>query len=498
MNLSILLLDLLNINEVIEAIKMKSNKKFYSWTDRCFVGYMQKLLLLGFIVIFSKSLLAQDKQINFFVDHAQYRLQDDYVYLEVYYSISRQSFTFVQAENGLQATGIIKTYVSQNDKKILLDSLIINDFIKSKNDVTPSQRFADVSMIQIKQGNYLLNSSFLDLNSGQTATQYDSLYLKPYNKNVLALSDIELANSIVPQPERVNKFDKNGLRVLPNASKIYGTGLDKLSFYAEAYNLSFDDVAKASPYHLIYYILDQQGKTYKEYKGHAQKKPGTSCIIHGAMDVSDLPSGFYIFKIIVTDEYTGQIAESSKLFNVYKIEDFIASNVEKSKNIDKDAANEFDLMNEDELNEYFGPIRYLCSKDEAKIFTKLDINGKRNFLKSFWKLRDPDPSTAVNEKKIQFSQLIEYANSNFSMSSKPGWKSDRGRILLIYGKPDEIERNPLGPHYKEHEIWRYYNVEGGVEFVFVDIRSVRDLELVHSTHSKEIHDEDWEDRYLKY
>ncbi|UCE07481.1 MAG: hypothetical protein JSW07_05450, partial [bacterium] len=160
---------------------------------------MQKLLILAFILTFS--IFAQDQQINFFIDHAQYRLQDDYVYLEVYYSISRQSFKFEQVEEGFQAGGIIKTYISQHNKKMLLDSLFIQDFVKSKDEISSTQRFAQVSMIQIKQGNYLLSSSFFDLNSKKTVTQEDSLYLKSFGLPDLALSDIELANSIIPQKE---------------------------------------------------------------------------------------------------------------------------------------------------------------------------------------------------------------------------------------------------------------------------------------------------------
>ncbi len=472
--------------------------KLFRSGGKCIFLCMQMLLILASILIFSSSIFAQDQQINFFIDHAQYRLQDDYVYLEVYYSISRQSFKFEQVEEGFQAGGIIKTYISQHNKKMLLDSLFIQDFVKSKDEISSTQRFAQVSMIQIKQGNYLLSSSFFDLSSKKTVTQEDSLYLKSFGLPDLALSDIELANSIIPQKERINKFDKNGLRVMPNASRIYGTGLNELSFYAEAYNLSFENNAKESTYHSIYHILDQQGKTVKEYVGQPKKKPGKSCIIYGALDISDLPSGFYIFKIIVKDDFTDQIAESTKMFNVYKSDDFIASKKTTSITAEKLLEDEFIKMNKDELNEYFDQIRYITLKEEKKIFKKLNVNGKRNFLQNFWRLRDPDPETLLNEKKIEYFQFLDYANKNFSVSNRPGWKTDRGRILLIYGQPDEIERFPSSPIYRAYQIWRYYNVEGGVEFIFVDIRSIRDFQLVHSTHSKEVHDYEWRDRYLKF
>ena len=477
---------------------MVSSIKLFSSAGRYIFLFLQKLLIIVLVSTVPSSIFGQDQKNIFFIDHAQYRLQDDYVYLEVYYSISRQSFTFKQVEQGFQASGIIKIYILQNSIKMLLDSLIIQDFVKSKNEISSTQRFAQASMIQIKEGNYLLSSSFFDSNSKEIVTQEDSLYLKSYNLHDLALSDIELANSIISQKERINKFDKNGLRIMPNASRIYGTGLNELSFYAEAYNLSFEGSAKESTYHSIYQILDQQGKTVKEYVGQPKKKPGKSCIIYGTLDISDLSSGFYILKIIITDDFTEQIGESSKTFNVYKIEDFIASQKTFSKPEEKLAEDEFNKMNEEELNKYFDQIRYITLKDDNKIFKKLDVNGKRNFIQNFWRLKDPDPETLINAKKIEYSQFLEYANENFSVGNKPGWKTDLGRILLIYGQPDEIERFPSSPNYRSYQIWRYYILEGGVEFVFVDIRSIRDFELVHSTHSKEIHDDEWQDRYLKF
>jgi len=462
------------------------------------INYKLKLLIiLALTFLISFCVFGQNQKIEFFVDHAQFRLQQNYVYLEIYYSITRKNLSFKQADDGYHALGKIKTYLKKGDMSLLVDSLLIQDFVKSIDQISPTQRFAEVSAIQVEEGNYVLTSQFTDLVSNQTVDFSDSLKITSFAENQLEISDIELANSISQQNERELKFDKNGLRVVPNASKTYGPGLNKLYFYAEAYNFNVAGKAAGSSYHVDYLIINEKEAKIQEVTGQPKMKPGSSSIINGALDVGYLPSGVYSFKIVVTDDFATQTAASEKNFYIYKIEDFISTPIVKQdqKLTQKD---KFETMPEDSLNLHFEMTQYILSREDKAIFKKLDVNGKRNFLRNFWRENDPDPSTPINERKVQYYQLLDYADKNFSMSKKQGWKTDRARVMLIYGQPDEVERHPSSPGQKDYQIWYYYEIEGGIQFVFVDIRSVRNFELVHSTQRNEVHDYDWRERYLKY
>ena len=465
-------------------------KKFQS-------GIILLAAVLCSISILSGDIFAKDQKMKFFVDHAQFRLQQNYVYLEIYYSIARQNLSYKKAEDGYHALGKIKTYIKKGESSMLVDSLFVEDFVKARNEISPTQRFAEMSAIQIEQGDYLLKTQFTDLVSSQTIEINDSLKITSFPEDRLELSNIELANSIDLEKEKQLKFDKNGLRVVPNASKTFGTGLAQLFFYAEAYNLETNGEAQGSSYHLNYFIFDANGKKIHEVCGKSKTKPGVSSIINGSLDVGFLPSGFYTLKIALTDDFTGQIAESQKNFYIYKIEDFITR--KKTEQYEQaDQKDEFETMTEDTLNLHFQMAQYITSQEDKVIFKHLDINGKRNFLRNFWKEHDPDLATPINEKKIQYYHLLDYANKNFSVGKKPGWKTDRARVLLIYGQPNEVERQPSSPGQKAYEIWYYYELEGGIQFVFVDLRSIHDYELVHSTQQNEVHDDEWKERYLKY
>ncbi|MDD5541961.1 MAG: GWxTD domain-containing protein [Acidobacteriia bacterium] len=135
---------------------------------------------------------------------------------------------------------------------------------------------------------------------------------------------------------------------------------------------------------------------------------------------------------------------------------------------------------------------YIIMDEERKAFKKLTTDEERdNFIEQFWLRRDPTPDTVENEYKEEHYRRIEYANEHFS-SGIPGWKSDRGRIYIMYGKPDEIDSHPSGGSYDRpieegggststypFEIWRYRYIE--------DIGNEVMLEFVDTTMSGEYH-----------
>src|SRR6267378_3921387 len=129
-------------------------------------------------------------------------------------------------------------------------------------------------------------------------------------------------------------------------------------------------------------------------------------------------------------------------------------------------------------------VAYVITDEERKAFKKLQTDEERErFIEEFWRRRDPDPDTDENEFKEEYYERIAYANEHFA-SGIPGWKTDRGRIWIMYGKPDERETHPMGGNYERpsyegggqtttypFETWFYRYLPGvgsGVEIEFVD------------------------------
>src|SRR5438477_1450377 len=129
-------------------------------------------------------------------------------------------------------------------------------------------------------------------------------------------------------------------------------------------------------------------------------------------------------------------------------------------------------------------VAYIITDEERKAFKKLQTDDERErFIEEFWRRRDPDPDTDENEYREEYYERIAYANEHFA-SGIPGWKTDRGRIWIMYGKPDETESHPSGGAYNREsyegggststypfERWFYRYLPGvgsGIEIEFVD------------------------------
>ncbi len=127
---------------------------------------------------------------------------------------------------------------------------------------------------------------------------------------------------------------------------------------------------------------------------------------------------------------------------------------------------------------------WIISDEERAAFKQLSNDEERDqFIEAFWQRRDPTPDTEENEYKEEHYQRIAYANEHFA-AGIPGWKTDRGRIYIMYGKADEVESHPSGGTYQRpmeegggetstfpFEQWRYRYLEGiGQEVIieFVD------------------------------
>lgn len=129
-------------------------------------------------------------------------------------------------------------------------------------------------------------------------------------------------------------------------------------------------------------------------------------------------------------------------------------------------------------------VRWIITDEELSAFKKLSNNSERDqFIEQFWQRRDPTPDTAENEFKEEHYRRIAYANEHFA-AGIPGWRTDRGRIYVMYGKPDSIDSHPMGGPYQRpaeegggetetfpFEVWRYRYLEGigqEIEIEFVD------------------------------
>jgi GWxTD domain-containing protein len=146
-------------------------------------------------------------------------------------------------------------------------------------------------------------------------------------------------------------------------------------------------------------------------------------------------------------------------------------------------------------------VAYIITKDEKKAFYQLKNDEEReNFIENFWRRRDPNPDTEENEYREEYYERIAYANEHFA-SGIPGWKTDRGRTYIAWGKPDSIESHPSGGSYDRpsyegggstttypFEVWFYRHLDGvgdGLEIEFVDPTGTGEYRIARNAFEKD-------------
>jgi len=465
------------------------------------------LFLLIFTLFIPNQLLAQDdkavsdslaKKFQFALDYNRFRYADSLTFFEFSAGIYRDIIKYVPDADKFKGEFLVTAQVLQGDSVIAVKRWKNVNTVDSLEQINDSQQLYCINNFILKKGNYNVAVTIKDVNSGKEKSYKFPVKINDYTGKKLIISDIQLATQIERDSTK-SMFVKNGFKVFPNPRALYGIGLPILYSYSEIYNLAEPTSEEGKKYKVTYRIFNADGDTIKTYPPKIRIKPGTSSVEVNGVNVVTLVSGPYYFVLEVEDLETGQIAKSARKFYVYRAADFAEGGAAfkkreevQGKGSPGEDADRYDVMSEKELKKEFDYARYISTKEERNTFKKLNLEGKRQFLKDFWAKRDQTPTTPINEFKRDYLGRVQYANRKFKGTFREGWRTDRGRILLVYGHPDEIERFPFSSENKTYEVWHYFSIQGGIDFIFVDKREMGDLELVHSTARGELYDPDWQ------
>lgn len=137
--------------------------------------------------------------------------------------------------------------------------------------------------------------------------------------------------------------------------------------------------------------------------------------------------------------------------------------------------------------EFLNKVRYIITPEERKAFLEIPAAAKPAFIEDFWKRRDPDPRTPENEFKDEYFMRIDQAARLFIGEGLPGWQTDRGRVLILYGAPTERSSQMMSSaDGRCQEIWYYGNFlvlfldetcTGSYRLMTFDLTALRDINL---------------------
>jgi len=455
------------------------------------------VLLLVLCSCYSNLIAQSNTESDFEVDldYARFRGEQNLSLIEIYYAFHRDSILHVSTGDKYIATYLTKLDISVKDSVIKQIEWRGQDLLNSLDDLKPNQTINDVYGILLGPGEFKVRLEIIDLSNQRFGFNEINFQVDPSQTDSLWMSDLQLGLQI-SRVQTQNRFVKNGISTIPNPSAIYGLQWPVLYYYCEIYNLQNPTQTDDAKYTVITSIRDFQGNIIKKIPAKSKSFHHPSVVEIDKTLVSSLKSGVYNFSIEVVNLMTEERTTKKKQFYIYRAADYIESEAKPQQQFD-DLYLVLLTKSEEELDMEFEYARYMATSDEEDMYEELDIEGKRKFMVSFWRLKNRTPELPTEIFRKDYLDRVTMANDRYSQAGMEGWRSARGRVLLLYGIPDDIEKYYGGPDAKQYESWTYNWLEGGSYFVFLDLSGYGNYQLVHSTVSTEINDPGWQERFFR-
>ena len=419
------------------------------------------------------------------LDYARFRNDDRSGYVEIYYAFYPNLITSDPSPEGGNLGWVVLTERltdRASGSAVVFERHMMPIRVRDTTQLNAGLTTVSQTGYAIPYGSYTLQVMAVDsLDPMRRDSLSLSLEIAPIGPDV-KISDLELCSSI-KEGSGGGSFVKNTLEVIPNATLMFGvTGHPVLFQYSELYNL-----APSVPYTLATSIVDARGQTVRQ-NARTRSFSAAHAVDVGTMNISSVASGRYTIVYRVLRDSTQELAKTSKLFYVYN--PHIQPKAVSSTSL---KASEMAGLTFEELGDEFQKARYLATDQEVTGFAKLGTaDGRREFLANFWTEVERGRGGFAEITRVAYMQRVVVANQRFRVHGREGWQSDRGRVYLLYGEPDDMERVPNNEDTKPYEIWYYNQIESGVQFIFIDRSGFGEYILAHSSKRGELQDESWQ------
>ena len=436
------------------------------------------------------------------IDYASFAYNEQESLVELYMAVEANSLTYMANDSIYSAILPLSLSLLRSSDATL--NAVANQPVWSQQNelrftvydttaITEGQVFLRQIRATIVPGEYEFQVTIPILGQDSLQASRDLIVPDFSDQESCALSDITLASKIMPSSDRKDPFYKNGLSILPNANQLYGTGAAKLFYYAEAYNTDCA-ASDAGEYTMLTYVAEANRPTaISGLQKRIKRSVREADILVGSFDLTTLGSGTYFLRMVVLNDANEAVVEQSRKLFVFN-PSVDASLVTPTADVEAFETSDYASMPEEEVEKGLDHIRVIATDQESRRIRNVkDLDERRRLLMDMWRVRDPTPQTEVNEFRDEFYSLLMYANERYSAQRVEGWETDRGNVLLRYGRPSVIESHMYERGLKPYEIWKYNNIpgEGQADFVFADLDGFGDFELIHSSVAGERKLPDW-------
>lgn len=427
--------------------------------------------------LFANGVQANTEQLPVYLTTSVFKNPGEQPYVELYMKIPAHAVTF-KKQDGQKFQGMLEIQLQYQDD----DQVHYKDhysLVTEKIKDTTQRNFyvIDLKRTALPSGEFLLNYSVQDAYDTTKRTSAKRSVNTQFSDS-LVFSEVQLVDTFYETSSR-NKFSRNGLDLVPNVLNHFPEKQTSFYFYLELYHAQ--QYLQTEELYFKYAI--QKGDSIIKEKLTKQASKPVNFLLGGFEDISALKAGGYQLTCELYNTRNQQLTQQAIEFTRGGAEDNIPN-----------FALEYP---QDTLELYIDYLTPIASRVEInKADEALESNDSLKMAEYFfqyWKKQ-----SAYHPKKAwqDYLKKIKYVDEQFGTNLTEGYHSDRGRIFLQYGPPNQILRSMDDPSTLPYKIWKYYNTEreSNVKFIFYNPTQLgNDYILLHSNSANEISNPNWQD-----
>lgn len=439
------------------------------------------LILFCFLQSFSYS---QGSKLKTYIDTKQFYAPGIGNYLEVYMQFVSYSVLYKNEGNGLRSKVLISVEIADTTQTVFSDRYVLEspEAIDSIQD-----DFYEVLRIQLNPGKYTMKLNLLDVNKeGSEISGNLPITIEDFSKNT-KISDIIVAEFAYPSDEQTN-FDKSGYHIIPMLSSFYATDSKNLPIYLELYGT---EGIMDSTFLLSYRMINTKDAT--EMQGFSRTfsyKKGPVIPVFESINIEDLSTGNYQLEV--------RVSRSSNEILAVQTYDFERSNENNSmftmENLQLDPAFQASIPTDSVLYflESLIPISKPAEiKNIIETLKSKNVENARKHLQGYWVITSP---TNSYESWLKYKAQVVFVQDIYGNNFQEGFETDRGRVYLKYGAPNQVNARESSPSEYPYEIWTYnkIGIYSNKRFIFYNPDLVNNAyRLLHSDMLGELKNPAW-------
>jgi GWxTD domain-containing protein len=338
-----------------------------------------------------------------------------------------------------------------------------------------------------RAGRYTIDVAVTDSATGRVSRQRAEVNAfggAPAGSDLLLATGMRQAES-ADAPPGPGEIRKGAVLLQASGRPVLTPQQARLAYYLELYPQRAETVA------VTVRVVTVQGAQVVATPSERIPLAAGGGVTRGMVDLAGLPPGEYRLQVAAGAGTAGG-ADSVVRTAAFRMAGFETEAAIADATPQQDV---FAGMSEARLDTLYLPLVYLMTTEEQGNYPSLTLEGKRRWLRMFWEKRDQTQGTPRNEAREDFYARIAEANRRFREGGSaqiPGWRTDRGRIFIKYGPPDEVLSRPQAGNTRPYEVWKFTRGRA-LKYVFLDQTLFGNYVLIWTSDRREPSRPNWEE-----